>query len=97
MTDKKLKEQYENIVMEYIQKFCKKQELTFEHWVGDEIGGIACFGDVFFYNFNDIVWDINSNQSKGLIVKWMYDSCDNPDKSINYFSYSKGLRFNDLK
>ena len=91
-----LKKQYEIVVSEYVQKFCNKHELEFEHWVGNDIGGIACFGDIFFYNFQDIVWDINSKQPKGLIIQWLYDCCDNAEKSINYFSYSKGLRFSDL-
>ena len=91
-----LKKQYEMVVSEYVKKFCNKQELEFEYWVGNDIGGIACFGDIFFYNFQDIVWDINSKQPKGLIIKWLYDCCENTEKSINYFSYSKGLRFSDL-
>ena len=92
----KLREQYEFVVSEYIKKFCYKQGLEFEYWVGNNIGGVACFGDMFYYNFQDIVWDINSKQPKGLIIKWLYDSCDNPEKSMNYFSYSKGLRFDVL-
>ena len=92
----KLKEQYEMIVSEYIRKFCNKQGLAFEHWAGDAIGGIACFGDIFYFNFSDIVFDINSRQHKGLIISWLYDSVDNPGKSINYFSYSKGLRCGDI-
>ena len=43
-----LKKQYEIVVSEYIQKFCNKQELDFEYWVGNDIGGIACFGDIHF-------------------------------------------------
>jgi len=90
MKNKKLKENY------YIDKFCKKQELTFDGWVGDEVGGIAWFGDVLFFNFQDIVWDINSKQDKDLIINWIYESLDNQEKAINYFSYSKGLRYNDI-
>ena len=92
----RLKKQYEIVVSEYVQKFCNKQGLEFEGWVADDIGGVACFGDIFFYNLKDIIWDVNSNQPKGLIIQWLYDCCDNPEKAINYFNYSKGLRFSDL-
>jgi hypothetical protein len=91
-----LKNNYELSIYQYIEKFCSKQELELEHWIGDDIGGIACFGDVFFFNFSDIVWDINSKQPKHLIKQWIYDCIDNPEKHINYYSYSKGLRFKDL-
>ena len=92
----KLKEQYEFVVSEYVQKFCNKQEVSFEFWVADQIGGIASFGDILYFNFMDIVWDINSKQPKNQIIDWIYESVDNPEKSINYFSYSKGLRWSDL-
>ena len=91
-----LKEHYEVVVSEYIRKFCNKQEVSFEFWVANEIGGVACFGDDLCFNFTDIVWDINSNQPKNQIIDWIYESIDNPERSINYFSYSKGLRWSDL-
>ena len=92
----KLKEQYEFVVSEYVQIFCNKQGVSFEFWVADQIGGIACFGDILYFNFMDIVWDINSKQPKYQIIDWIYESVDNPEKSINYYSYSKGLRWSDL-
>jgi hypothetical protein len=95
----KLKEQYEFVCNEYVQKFCNKQGIEFDGWVGNEIGGIASFISQYFFNFSDIVWDVNSKQPKGLILKWQ-DDCvnhvENLGKSINYFSYSKGIRFSDL-
>ena len=92
----KMQEQYEFVVSEYVQQFCNKQDVSFEFWVADQIGGIACFGDILYFNFMDIVWDINSKQPKNQIIDWIYESVDNPEKSINYFSYSKGLRWSDL-
>jgi hypothetical protein len=94
-----LQRRYEINCNEYIKRFCKKQELDFEYWVGDNIGGVASFGDVYFFNFTDIVWDINSNQPKGLILDWLEDCLDQQKTVIgiiNYFSYSKGLRFTNL-
>jgi hypothetical protein len=91
-----LKKEYESICKEYVSKFCSKQEMEFEGWVGDTIGGVALCND-FYFNFQDIVWDINSKQPKGLIVKWYYDNLEAPEKSINYFSFTKGIRVSDLK
>lgn len=92
----KLKKQYEFVCNEYVTKFCNKQELDFDGWVGDNIGCIAYFGDVFFFNFQDIVWDINTKQKKGLIIEWLYESIDNAENSINYYSYTKGLRYENI-
>ena len=95
---KTLKKQLEAVVDKYIKAFEKKQELSFEGWIGDEIISIACFeGEINFFNFTDIVYDINSNQPPELITQWMQDSVDNQSTSINYKTYSKGLRFEDLK
>jgi hypothetical protein len=91
-----LKKQYEFVCNEYVTKFCNKQELIFEGWVGDTIGGVACCND-FYFNFQDIVWDVNSNQPKGSIIDWYYSNLKEAEKSINYYSYTKGLRISDLK
>lgn len=87
---------YNNAVMAYIDAFSKKHDLFFEGWVADTVGGIATFGDVLFFNFLDIAWDINTEQPTGLIIKWLDDSLRFPSKKINYTSYSKGLRFESL-
>jgi len=92
----KLKKQYEFVCNEYVTKFCNKQELIFEGWVGDTIGGVACCND-FYFNFHDIVWDVNSNQPKASIIDWYYSNLKEAEKSINYYSYTKGLRISDLK
>ena len=86
-----LKTRYENACNEYVILFCQKQEMDFEGWVGLDIGGIACCNDLFF-NFHDIVIDIDSCQKKGLIVDWYYSNLENTSNTINYFSYTKGLR-----
>lgn len=86
-----IKKRYEDICNEYVDKFCEKQELYNNGWVEDQVGGIVECSYLPF-NFQDIVWDINSNQPKRLIIDWYYESVDNPEKSINYYSYTKGLR-----
>lgn len=96
MSLKKLQKDYYNICNEYIDAFIKKQSMSFEGWVGDTIGGIAYCND-FYFNFQDIVWDVNSKQPKGAIVDWYYENLEIPEKSINYFSYTKGLRVSELK
>lgn len=92
----KLKKQYEFVCNEYVYKFCNKQEMDFEGWVGDTIAGIALCND-FYFNFQDIVWDVNTKQPKGSIVDWYYQNLDTPEKSINYYSYTKGLRVSEIK
>lgn len=90
-----LKNDYQLICNEYVTMFCDKQEMDFEGWVGDDVGGIACCND-FFFSFHDIVLDINSKQKKGLIIEWYYQSVENSEKTINYYSYTKGLRLSDI-
>lgn len=76
--------------------------MDFVGWLGDDIGGIVLCGDLFL-NFHDIVLDINSKQRKGTILKWYYEniegisSIEDAKNSINYYSYTKGLRVADLK
>lgn len=81
----KLQKQYEDSCNAYIDKFCKKQDMEFAGWVGGQVGGIAVCAD-FFFNFLDIVWDINSKQPKGEIVQWYYGAME---ESVNYFNYTK--------
>jgi len=57
----KLKQDYEPACNDYLHEFCIKQSMENCGWVGDDIGGIAnC--SYFFFNMQDIVWDINSKQ-----------------------------------
>jgi hypothetical protein len=94
-----LKEKYTAVCNEYLGVFQKKQSIVFDGWIGDEIGGICCFGD-YFINFSDVVLDIDSEQPKELILKWQNDSIDwhlkGRTEYINYKSYAMGIRFEDL-
>lgn len=91
-----LKKRYENICNEYVLKFCEKQDMNFEGWVGDFIGGIAMCSD-FYFDFSDIVLDINTKQSKHTIIEWHDQNVENENKIINYYSFTKGLRIKDIK
>jgi hypothetical protein len=98
---KELNEIYEFICSGYIQKFCKKQDFNFDGWIGDEIGGIASFSEQYFFNLSDIILDLNTKQPKGLILNWQNDGVDVHFKhpsfaTINYKSYTMGLRYEQL-
>lgn len=95
----KLKSDYELIVNQIVKEFCEKHELFLEFWVSDYVGGTACFGDIYFFNFSDIYYDVVNNLPKGKIIKWLYYNIDllhsKSKESINLHSYSKGLRLNN--
>jgi hypothetical protein len=99
---KELYTQYEFVSNEFVKKFCKKQELYFDGWVADEVGGIASFSCQYFFNLSEIVLDLKTKQRKGLILNWQDDDVEfnmfnkNP-QHINYKSYTMGLRHKDLK
>lgn len=99
-----LKKQYEFVCNEYIKKFANKQDLDFDGWVGDEVGGVAIFSCEFYFNMHDIVLDINTKQKAGLILEWQSMSVEynllKPESErnfINYNSYIKGVRYMDLE
>lgn len=85
---KKTKEKYESACNDYVQAFCEKQSMQFEWWVGDQIGGVA-YCDDFCFNLLDIIWDMNSDQPKHLIVSWYYSCLDNPETAVNYYTFTK--------
>lgn len=92
----KLRKQHEQACDQYVKKFCKRQDLIFHGWAGGIVGGMANCGD-YYFNYHDIVWDVNSQQEKGLIISWYSDNSESPVDSISYFSYTSGLRIQDLK
>ena len=95
MKIQQLKETYELACNEYLKKFCNKQGMDNGGWVNNEVGGTAICSD-FYFNLHDIVCDISSEQPKGQIIDWYYECLDNPENSINYYSYTKGLRIADI-
>lgn len=96
-----LKQNFEKACVDYIEYFCKKQDMYFEFWVADEVGGVACFGD-YFFNLTDIILDIESEQPAELILDWQneisgQDPANGKSVFINYRSYIKGLRLINLE
>ena len=101
METKELNEKYELICNEFVAKFEEKQQIDFDGWIGDEIGGIASFSCQYFFNISDIILDLKTNQPKGCIINWSEEETDfnlfkeNP-QHINYKSYTMGLRHENL-
>lgn len=93
-----LKKEYDKICNEYISRFCKKHGFNIAdfYWVGEITGDAVCIGD-YFFSFSDIAYDINTRQPKNMILDWHNGCLENPEKRINYYSYSIGLRFSDIK
>ena len=97
-----LNRQYEFVCNEWVQKFCNKQNIICDGWVGDEVGGIASFACQYFFNLADIILDLKTKQPKGQILEWQSDGVDfnmfnENQQHINYKSYTMGLRYNQLK
>ena len=76
--------------------FAVSKGMTFDFWVADLVGDVAHFNGHYFFNFSDIVLDINTSQPKGAIMRW-YDENLEDMQTINYYSYTKGLRVEQLK
>ena len=87
-----LQERYEKVCQAYITRFERKQGLKLEFWVGDEIGGIAFFGDIYFFTFDDIRYDMDTEQPIGQIAQWLEESTFRTEH-INYKSYCMVARY----
>jgi hypothetical protein len=89
-----LKKKYENIVEQYIKKFTNKHGYEFSYWCGPDVGGIACFIDQYFFNLEDIMYDVNNEVKKGMIFQWQDDQVEYGDENtaINFQSYVMGMR-----
>ena len=101
LTNDQLRKEWEEILMGYIRKFEEKHDVELQYAVDDDIMGVLDFGDVYFFNTTDVVYDIDHDLPKGLILQWAEDSADdnkNPTRqTINLQSYAMGLRFEDLQ
>jgi hypothetical protein len=93
MNIEKLKKQHENVCNDYIKAFCKKQDLEFQFWVADIVGEIACFGDIYFFDFTDIVHDIKTEQPPQKIIQWVHERLEGSTIYSCYYTYTNSLRF----
>lgn len=82
---------YKEICNAIVIQFCEKQSMSFNGWVADEVGGIAECSD-FYFNFLDILKDVEKKVEKGVIIDWYYSNIDNENNYINYNSWLMGLR-----
>lgn len=69
-----LKADYEKSVAAYIKAFCKQMEMSFGHWIGDEVGGLADFNDYFTIDFTDIKRCVDEDVTRDTFIEW-YDYC----------------------
>ena len=86
----KLKTKYEKIVNEYLQAFIEKQELDAEncYWIGDRIGEILSVNEQYYFNLQEIRFDVDNNIKAGVILEWQNECIDNNFK-VNYENYIK--------
>lgn len=94
----KLRLRYQFIVEDYVEAFCTKQGFNYDYC--NDLVPIIEIWD-YFFNFEDIRYDIDNNIKKGLILKWynadLEHNMDREERQhINYSSYCKGLRHKDL-
>jgi len=86
-----LKEQFEQIADLYVEAFRKKQGSSLGYWVGDRVGEIYDVSDCFI-NYDDVRFDIDSNQPQGKIFIWYWEQVDchmANTPTINFENYCK--------
>ena len=91
---------YRAACIDVLKEFSKKQDLEFDGWVGNEVGGIASFCMQYFFTMEDMCTDLVSKQKKGFILQWQNEGVEyclgnKEEKHINYKSYIKGARYNE--
>ncbi len=94
-----LNSDYRLACVNYVCAFAKKQGLEFDYFMNEMTCDIAVMSD-YYFELPDIIYDIQTSQPKGLILKWQNDGIEYLMKhgfgSINYQSYCAGLRYEDL-
>ena len=81
---------FEYATRNLIKEFCHKQNLQFEFENSDIEAGVVCLSD-YFFNIEDIYYDMKHNKHKGKILQW-YDYALMHNTKINYNSYCMGMR-----
>lgn len=90
--NKKITDRLNKTIKEYVDLFCKKHDIDFDFWVADLSGTIGVFGD-YFFSFEDIRLDLETNQPKDSIFKWYDLNLEMGMKNkhtINYYSWING-------
>lgn len=69
-----IRKRYENAVHEYCLAFCQKHGYDYnpDDWVGGDIGGVLNINDDYFFDFDDIRYDIDHDIAEEVFLQW-YD------------------------
>jgi len=81
----------DKVCYEFVYRFAVKQDLDFDGWLCDDVGGVAMFGGMYMFQIADIIHDIRSNQPPGRIMDWMCFCIVNIDNPPTYESYINSL------
>lgn len=84
-------------IKNYIELFEKKHELSFDFWVADLSGTIACFSMDYYVSFEDVRLDLEKDVPKDLFFEWYNLAIDlglEGEPIINYYSFLKGRKLN---
>lgn len=90
----KLKLDFENCCVEYVDKFILKHKFGDYSWFNDEIGSFVTInagGESILVAFDEIRYDIDNNILKEDFAKYYRYYCDN-QRCISYQEYLKGTR-----
>lgn len=93
-----LKTEYADIVGDYCQLFCQKHGFDYcpDEWVGGDVGGVLQVNDDYFFNFDDMRYDIDNDVEKGVFMEWYEYSVEvefvEGTRNVNYRSWCMGYR-----
>lgn len=90
----KLIDDYEKACNDIVKAFEEKQGCEFTDWIGIKgisTGSIACFIDQYYFNMEDLILDLKTDQPKGFIFEW-HDKTLKQKNRINYSHYIMGAR-----
>jgi len=88
---------YNNACEKLIKKFVQKHKYEFAY----SIGSIYCFIDQYYFDIDDIIYDLKEDLPKDLIFQWQDDSIKAYEvngqlNKISLENYSKGVRYSDF-
>ncbi|MFJ1411716.1 hypothetical protein [Capnocytophaga canimorsus] len=90
---------FEKASIALVEAFAEKQDLDFEHFIGDDPAEAISFSCEITFSLNEIWHDLATNQPKGLIMEWFYENLEQYYKGskdyINYYSWTMGKRYED--
>jgi hypothetical protein len=94
---------FQSNATEICKEFVKKQGFDYDdcYWIGSVGTGIFCIIDQYYFDMDNIIFDLENNIKAGVATKWIdavveYE-CNNINKerkhAMNYASWCKGVRF----